>query len=839
MKIQIFLVAQQLYMSSCFFGFCFFNPVHIQTDNNRATVRQEFSARSDRSFGCLYRLENVLDRHRERVLFRLDARLRNRGIEFLNERRSEERRMGVWSDYRVGMASQNSRRRLLPGEIERMQNEARMEGRARRARRRLSERPPPPTEGYFNFRSVAEADDSIQNLPSDSSGTDEDTLLGQTSPPADTVGGRAVEGGAGLDETPPNGSPAQQPGSELSPISRDSLLARGRIGVFLGRHPVISRVSDSNNGDAAAMVGLNADGTDCEVVWNAWEAAEVVDDGPRERLWVWGLWVWGRQVLRYPIALYARGDPPRRWGHENSARFFAIERIQPNDGSMYDPPPPNHPDSLRMQDDPRTRALQMLFRAERHRQMARERDEQQEQARLAADRRNVLDRGASYIDPTPSAPVGTRNQCAICLGDLDACERNIDIPEGQRCAHCAQSEVTQLLPCKHLFHAHCAKGWLETFKFPRSGQCPLCREITFRITHHQNYPHYSFGDVRNLFNITAQTDEHRNSGGARLPDFFRTEEITVSESPPHAIRQEMDEVEDEQRRAAEQLMLEREEDQRYEDQLVNELLDDAPAAAVLAAEWLGVDQQVLQHNVWDASRDDPAESHTSSVGLAGQAGEQDLSVDTETSSSGQEDINGPEATQAMLWYEDKEEESMEDADVAQVVAEYCAANGINNIPDVIRREDCSHLCLRFVCWTSCTNYAARERELQMVAQQGMLYLIRLSEEKISHQRLIIERVGQIEREADANDERDQELPQGPPELDLPEPVPLFPRQSLLVGGERRGGPAGFFADVAGPSGIQQGGGTAGAAGAGGGASGEDQEDPDVTLQEEGAEGDGN
>ena len=38
----------------------------------------------------------------------------------------------------------------------------------------------------------------------------------------------------------------------------------------------------------------------------------------------------------------------------------------------------------------------------------------------------------------------------------------------------------------------------------------------------------------------------------------------------------MDEAEEEQRHAAEQLLQEREEDQRYKDELVNELLDDGP-----------------------------------------------------------------------------------------------------------------------------------------------------------------------------------------------------------------------------------------------------------------------
>ena len=82
--------------------------------------------------------------------------------------------------------------------------------------------------------------------------------------------------------------------------------------------------------------------------------------------------------------------------------------------------------------------------------------------------------------------------------------------------------------------------------------------------------------MRNLFNITSETDQYRNHRNSTLPAFFRTEDSAVSESPQSAAKREMDEAEEEQRHAAEQLLQEREEDQRYKDELVNELLDDGP-----------------------------------------------------------------------------------------------------------------------------------------------------------------------------------------------------------------------------------------------------------------------
>ena len=48
-------------------------------------------------------------------------------------------------------------------------------------------------------------------------------------------------------------------------------------------------------------------------------------------------------------------------------------------------------------------------------------------------------------------------ECSICLEDFK------------------KNDLVKVLPCKHVFHEHCAKGWIVNIR----GVCPLCRQGIF------------------------------------------------------------------------------------------------------------------------------------------------------------------------------------------------------------------------------------------------------------------------------------------------------------------------------------------------------------------------
>lgn len=57
----------------------------------------------------------------------------------------------------------------------------------------------------------------------------------------------------------------------------------------------------------------------------------------------------------------------------------------------------------------------------------------------------------------PESDCGEGVECAICLEDIK------------------QNELVKILPCKHIFHDHCVKGWVVNIR----GICPLCRQGIF------------------------------------------------------------------------------------------------------------------------------------------------------------------------------------------------------------------------------------------------------------------------------------------------------------------------------------------------------------------------
>mmetsp|Transcript_1483 Transcript_1483/g.3142 ORF Transcript_1483/g.3142 Transcript_1483/m.3142 type:complete len:276 (+) Transcript_1483:430-1257(+) len=88
-------------------------------------------------------------------------------------------------------------------------------------------------------------------------------------------------------------------------------------------------------------------------------------------------------------------------------------------------------------------------------------------------------------EATSSTTASSADLCPICHGSMDRpsdnaaaelrCRPATDVASGSASASVSGSRVGDLcmLPCKHLFHVHCATSWFE-----RSETCPTCRQPT-------------------------------------------------------------------------------------------------------------------------------------------------------------------------------------------------------------------------------------------------------------------------------------------------------------------------------------------------------------------------
>ena len=264
-----------------------------------------------------------------------------------------------------------------------------------------------------------------------------------------------------------------------------------------------------------------------------WNTSEGIRRGAtsqprRERVFMHGLWVFGTFYERYsrdPVENGSQqvrqdftGNRTRRLTSSDlrSQQVFAVDHLQPDDGSIMDEPPPGVGRSLNSRV---THTLLTLLAIERSRM------EESSRSRARGDTViPILGINQPWIDPIPSAPTEERTECIFCMDAMDRIDRQTENVITVRTENIPDLYIGQFHPCGHIFHYVCAHKFIATYTFPVPVPCPLCRTAITKLRAHPTYTDYPFRHERNIFRVTEDSDTFRTHPNARLPALPATEQ---------------------------------------------------------------------------------------------------------------------------------------------------------------------------------------------------------------------------------------------------------------------------------------------------------------------------